>query len=97
MSFQITYSNDHFFKYLIHIFLMCVLIISCNSKTKPLTAQQIIDMSIISSGVDKLANSTLSFDFREDNYTAIRNSGDYIFSRRSKRNNLQIEDQLYVI
>ena len=94
MSFQITYSNDHFFKYLFHIFLMCVLIISCNSKIKPLTAQQIIDKSIISSGVDKLANSSLSFDFRKDHYTATRNSGDYIFSRRSKRNNSQIEDQL---
>jgi len=94
MSFQITYCNDHFFKYLFHIFLMCVLIISCNSKIKPLTAQQIIDKSIISSGVDKLANSSLSFDFRKNHYTATRNSGDYIFSRRSKRNNSQIEDQL---
>ena len=44
----------------------------------------IIDKSIISSGVDKLANSSLSFDFREDHYTATRNSGDYIFSRRTK-------------
>ena len=47
---------------------MCVLIISCNSKIKPLTAQQIIDKSIISSGVDKLANSSLSFDFRKNHY-----------------------------
>ena len=69
---------------------MCVLIISCNSKIKPLTAQQIIDKSIISSGVYKLANSSLSFDFRKDHYTATRNSGDYILSRRFQKNNLQI-------
>ena len=40
-----------------------------------LTAQQIIDASIKTSGGERLANSTISFDFRETNYKATRANG----------------------
>ena len=57
--------------------LFSVLIISCKSEEKKLTAQEIIDKSIAYSGVDKVANSEITFNFRDKIYTAYRNNGDY--------------------
>lgn len=48
---------------------------------KELTAQEIIDKAIITSGVDKVANSEITFKFRDKSYKAIRNNGVYQLER----------------
>lgn len=46
-----------------------------------MTAQEIIDKSILVSGVNKVANSDISFVFRDKEYNAIRENGKFTFSR----------------
>ncbi|MBT6378343.1 MAG: deoxyribose-phosphate aldolase, partial [Flavobacterium sp.] len=46
------------------------------------------------SGVDKIHNSTLSFNFRDKIYIAERNSGVFVLKRISEMKEVQIEDQL---
>lgn len=48
---------------------------SCDKKEEKLTAQQIIDKSILSSGTNKVANSEITFKFRDKGYKAIRKIG----------------------
>lgn len=49
--------------------------LSCKPSKKELSAQQIIDQSMIAYAVDKVNSSIISFDFRDKNYTATRNKG----------------------
>jgi len=42
-----------------------------------LTAQQIVDKSILASGTDKVSNSEIKFEFRDKQYSAIRNNGKF--------------------
>lgn len=46
-----------------------------------LTAQQIIDKSILASGTAKITNSKISFIFRDKLYKAIRKNGEFELSR----------------
>jgi hypothetical protein len=48
---------------------------------KEFTAQQIVDESIKNAGLDKVANATISFDFRDKHYVASRKKGVYILIR----------------
>lgn len=62
-------------------FFFLLLIISCNPVKKELTAQEIIDKSILASGTDKITNSEVSFIFRNKEYKAIREKGNFELSR----------------
>ena len=61
--------------------LSILLIISCQPKKTPLTAQQIIDKTIVASGTEKVANATITYKFRNRNYKAIRNNGKFELRR----------------
>tara|TARA_B100000768_G_C11180772_1_gene332822 strand:+ start:161 stop:943 length:783 start_codon:yes stop_codon:yes gene_type:complete len=95
MTYQITNSKKtNFLKYRFLCCLFLFSIISCKQDSRLLTAQQIIDKSIKISGVYKLYNSTLSFNFRDKKYIAERNSGAFVLKRISTMKDFQIEDQL---
>lgn len=55
--------------------------ISCKEEQIEENAQSIIDRSILSSGVNALENSKLSFNFRDHLYLANRYKGDFLFVR----------------
>ncbi|PWG04363.1 DUF6503 family protein [Polaribacter aquimarinus] len=57
--------------------LLSVFIISCQSPKKELSAQEIIDKSILYSGTDKVANSEIKFKFRDKSYFAYRQNGNF--------------------
>ncbi|ARV05588.1 deoxyribose-phosphate aldolase [Polaribacter sp. SA4-10] len=61
-----------------HILLFSLLFfLSCKPSEAKLTAQQIIDKSILYSGADKVANSEITFKFRDKEYFAYRENGAY--------------------
>ena len=66
-------------KYFYILFLL--LMISCKPSELKLTAQEIIDKSILASGTDKVAKSIISFGFRDKKYDAIRENGKFELSR----------------
>jgi hypothetical protein len=57
-------------------FLFC-----CKPSEQNLTAQEIIDKSIIYSGANKVLNSKITFKFRNKSYSANRNDGIFEFTR----------------
>src|SRR6056300_886325 len=59
------------------LLLSFILFISCQPQKKELTAQQIVDKSILASGTDKVSNSEITFQFRDKQYSAIRNNGKF--------------------
>lgn len=59
------------------LLLSFILFISCQPQKKELTAQQIVDKSILASGTDKVSNSEITFEFRDKQYSAIRNNGKF--------------------
>ena len=80
-----------------NLVILCIFSIalsSCISKEKELTAQEIIDKSIVISGVDKIGNSELAFDFRDYSYKAIRKEGQFSLQRIKKQNDSIIIDIL---
>tara|TARA_R110000787_G_scaffold167495_10_gene280451 strand:- start:1280 stop:2023 length:744 start_codon:yes stop_codon:yes gene_type:complete len=81
-------------KYFTVVILLSLLFVCCKPEEKKLTAQQIIDASMEVSGVNKIPNSTLSFDFRDKHYVAQRNTGKFKLRRISKVNGENIEDIL---
>lgn len=50
-----------------------------------MTAQEIIDKSIINSGVDKVANSKITYQFRNKKYWAIRENGTFKLGRQFEK------------
>lgn len=58
-----------------------IILTACKPQNKPLTAQDIINKSIVASGVDKVANAELNFTFRDKKYKAIRKNGKFELSR----------------
>jgi len=71
-----------------------VLIISCQSKEKTLTAQQIIDKTIVFSGADKVENSEITFQFRDKEYSAIRENGHFELYRSYTKDAIFIDEVL---
>tara|TARA_R110001606_G_scaffold85369_1_gene193583 strand:- start:162 stop:890 length:729 start_codon:yes stop_codon:yes gene_type:complete len=63
------------------VFFFSIILCSCSSSEKKLTAQQIIDKTIVASGTDKVDNSKITFNFRDLNYVAIRKNGKFELSR----------------
>lgn len=79
--------------YMYPILFFCL--ISCQpKKNKKLTAQEIIDASLIASGVDKIDNSKITFDFRDKSYKATRKSGTFQLERSFIKDNDTIVDML---
>ncbi|WP_166384771.1 MULTISPECIES: DUF6503 family protein [unclassified Polaribacter] len=65
--------------------LFLAFLISCKPSENKLTAQQVIDKAIISSGADKVANSEIKFIFRDKEYIANRsNNGNFELTRKQK-------------
>jgi len=77
------------------LFIFSAILISCKPEETPLTAQQIIDKSIEASGVQKISNSTLSFDFRDRNYKAMRYNGKFALERITKTDSVPTKDVLF--
>lgn len=77
----------------IFFLLIFVLFISCD-QDQPKTAQQIIDATIEVSGVNKLSDAQLSFDFRDYAYKALRNKGAFSLSRMKSDSVGNIKDVL---
>lgn len=59
------------------LFLFLIFAISCKPSEINLAAQEIIDKTIMYSGADKVANSEISFQFRDKTYFAYRENGEY--------------------
>jgi hypothetical protein len=57
------------------------MLISCQTIKKDLTAQEIIDKSMIAAGSKKVEMATISFHFRDKNYEAIRKNGVFQLKR----------------
>ena len=79
------------------LFIVCsisIYLFSCTPMEKNLTAQEIIDTSIIVSGVSKISNASLSFNFRDKFYEAERNNGRFNLKRVFTLNNDTITDVL---
>ncbi|TVZ54947.1 hypothetical protein OD91_0185 [Lutibacter sp. Hel_I_33_5] len=72
--------------------LLFLFILSCKQPEKQLTAQQIIDKSIVESGSNKVSSSIISFNFRDKTYKAYRKDGDYTLERTLKKNDSLIKD-----
>ena len=68
------------------------LFISCATKETPLTAQQIIDKTILRSGADKVKNAQINFQFRDKRYSAIRKNGDFRLERTFNKATSIIKD-----
>lgn len=77
----------------ITLFYFLLILSSCKSKDN-FTAQQIIDKSIQVSGVKKLNNGELSFQFRGRKYVAERKNGLFSLERITKQNDSIITDVL---
>ena len=78
------------------LFIVFVLhfLISCTSSNNHFTAQQIVDKTIASSQMNKIANAKLSFEFRGRTYTAERNQGNFILKRITKSGTETLTDIL---
>ena len=76
------------------LFLIVIVFVSCKQNDTSLTAQQIIDKSIIASGANKVANSNITFDFRNIQYRASRSEGTFKLSRTFKEDSILIKDEL---
>ena len=74
--------------------LSILLIIACKPTNKELTAQQIIDKTIVYSGADKVLNSEITFKFRDKNYAAIRNNGSFKLFRYYTKDSINSEEVL---
>ncbi|KGL63594.1 DUF6503 family protein [Polaribacter sp. Hel1_85] len=57
--------------------LFLAFLISCKPSEPKLTAQEVIDKTILYSGADKVANSEIKFKFRDKEYFAYRQNGDF--------------------
>ncbi len=81
------------------VFFYCVIfIISCLSckqkETRKSLANYVINESIVLSGGDKIKNSSISFQFRDKDYRAIRNNGSFILERGFIDSTRVIRDEL---
>ena len=70
--------KQNFMRYFILIMLLAM---SCKTVEKKLTAQEIIDKTILHSGADLVANSEIMFEFRDINYAAVRKNGNFYLTR----------------
>ena len=79
-------------KYLFILLFACLT--SNQFSDNELTAQEIIDQTMVASGADKVANSQISFKFRDKKYFAIRKNGLFKLARRQKNTFSDIEEDV---
>ena len=78
-----------------YLFIFSLLIlISCKPAEANLTAQQIIDKTIVFSGVDKVVNSEITFKFRDKQYAATRRNESFKLQRYFIKDSIAIVDGL---
>lgn len=78
-----------------YLFIFSLLIlISCKPAEANLTAQQIIDKTIVFSGVDKVVNSEITFKFRDKQYAATRMNESFKLQRYFIKDSIAIVDGL---
>jgi len=78
-------------KKLIFILTIVTLLVSCKQETQP-NAQDIVDSAIEVASGNIIATSTISFDFRDKHYKAIRNNGIFQLEREFKDSTDVIKD-----
>lgn len=77
-----------------YFLILIILLSSCKTETKSLTAQEIIDKSILASGTQQVENSEISFEFRNNKYKAVRTNGIYKLYRTYTKDSIVINDVL---
>ena len=58
------------------------------------TAQELVDKSIEYSGLNNLKKSTVTFDFRDKSYEAVRNNGSFVLNRTFVKDSANYKDVL---
>jgi len=71
-----------------------IIFISCKSEEATLTAQQIIDKTIVFSGADKVVNSEITFKFRDTEFIAVRKNGNYRLGKTYFKDTVAIDEVL---
>jgi hypothetical protein len=74
--------------------LLFAFLISFNLSQKKLTAQEIIDKTLIASGANKVGNSKITFKFRDKEYAAIRKNGSFKLFRDFSKDAIAIDEVL---
>ena len=65
-----------------YLFILLVSFLTSNILSQEvLTAQQIIDKTMMASGANKVANSEITFKFRDKKYSAVRKNGEFKLAR----------------
>ena len=83
------------FRILIYSFIIGLALVACQqNKTDVNIAKTILIKSIDVSGGDNIKNSTISFQFRDKNYRAVRNNGLFKLERNFIDSTKTISDQL---
>jgi hypothetical protein len=67
-------------KHILFSLALVLVVVSCKKEIQ-MNVQQIVDKTIEVSGGENFKNSTISFDFRDMHYRAIRNNGMYQYER----------------
>tara|TARA_R110001592_G_scaffold321985_4_gene600818 strand:- start:5931 stop:6686 length:756 start_codon:yes stop_codon:yes gene_type:complete len=68
-----------------YLFILLVSFLTSNILSQEvLTAQQIIDKTMMASGANKVANSEITFKFRDKKYSAVRKNGEFKLARLFK-------------
>jgi hypothetical protein len=75
-------------------FFYFLFLIGCTPSEKKLTAQQVIDKTILFSGADKVDASEISFKFRDKVYSATRKNGSFRLFRSFTKDSAAIAEVL---
>jgi hypothetical protein len=75
-------------------FFYSLFLIGCTPSEKKITAQQVIDKTILFSGADKVDASEISFKFRDKVYSATRKNGSFKLFRSFTTDSLAIVEVL---
>ena len=76
------------------IALAIVFLTSCKQENNILSAQEIIDASMLASGASKVGNSKITFDFRKKHYVATRNKGRFSLEKITTNSKGELKDVL---
>lgn len=71
-----------------------VFLTSCKQENKTLSAQEIIDASILASGASNVGNAKIAFDFRNRHYVATRNKGSFSLEKITTNSTGKTKDVL---
>ena len=83
------------FRILIYSFIIGLTVVACQlKKSNENLAETVLKKSIQVSGGDSIKNSTISFQFRDRNYKAIRNNGSFKLERNFIDSAQTVSDQL---